>query len=84
MSKSKYTQYLLMIRSIIWPHFEASKEGSNATEEVVRRKVYLTYKGLATEKLAKELSKIYVPIKIIYTLDKLWSYVSQLKSETDR
>ena len=61
-----------------------TKEVSNATEEVVRRKVFLKYKGLATEKLAKELSKIHVPIQIIYTLDKLRSYVSQLKNKTDK
>ena len=61
-----------------------TKEVSNATEEVFRRKVYLKYKGLATEKLAKELSKIHVPIKIIYILDKLRSYVCQLKSKTDK
>ena len=61
-----------------------TKEVNNATEERVRRKVFLKYKGLATEKLAKELSKIHVPIQIIYTLDKLRSYVSQLKSKTDK
>ena len=60
------------------------KEAKNATEEIVRRKVFLKYKGLATEKLAKELSKIHIPIQIIYTLDKLRAYVSQLKCKTEK
>ena len=60
------------------------KEVVNATEERMRRNVFLKYKGAVTEKLAMDLSKISAPIRIVFTLDKMRTYVSHLKSKTER
>ena len=57
---------------------------NNATEERMRRNVFLKYKGAVTEKLANDLSKISAPIRIVFTLDKMRTYVSHLKSRTER
>ena len=57
---------------------------NNATEERMRRNVFLKYKGAVTEKLANDLSKISAPIRIVFTLDKMRTYVSHLKSKMER
>ena len=56
---------------------------NNATEERMRRNVFLKYKGAITEKLAMDLPKISAPIRIVFTLDEMKTYVSHLKSKTE-